>query len=206
MEAAMRLFAERGYAGASVGAIEEAAGLAPRSGALYQHFKSKDALLRAAVDHELEAMDDLASVMDMLPLGDLRAELTLLARWNLASLERRSTLARFLRREGESLPKAIRNRLYERLVAQPYALVTDWLRERVDKAGADPLDFEAVAMVMIEPMSSFGSMRRLFGRTPGDVDEERLVAAWVDICLAFAHVHGLIDGDGRGRASSGAAG
>jgi AcrR family transcriptional regulator len=166
-----------------------------RSGALYQHFKSKDALLRAAIDHELEAMDDLASVMEMLPLGDLRAELTLLARWNLGSLERRSTLGRFLRREGDSLPDDLRERLYERLVAQPYALVTDWLRAHVSEAGVDPVDFEAVAMVMIEPMSSFGSMRRLIGRTPGDVDEERLVEARVDICMAFAQVHGLVDAE-----------
>ena len=39
MTAAIELFAERGFEGASVGEIERSAGLAPRSGALYQHFK-----------------------------------------------------------------------------------------------------------------------------------------------------------------------
>jgi len=39
MTAAIELFAERGFDGTSVGEIERAAGLAPRSGALYQHFK-----------------------------------------------------------------------------------------------------------------------------------------------------------------------
>src|SRR5918992_1148197 len=104
MSAAMELFAERGFDGTSVGEIERAAGLAPRSGALYQHFKGgKEELLRSAVEHELRAIDELGSVMEMLPLGDLRAELTLMARWNLASLERRSELARFVRRDAARL-------------------------------------------------------------------------------------------------------
>src|SRR5918999_3711418 len=102
--AAMALFAERGFDGASVGEIERAAGMAPRSGAIYQHFKGgKDELLRSAIERELRAIDELGSVLEMLPLGDLRAELTLMARWNLASLERRSELARFVRRDAERL-------------------------------------------------------------------------------------------------------
>ena len=43
---AMRLFAERGYRGTTVGDIEQAAGLAPRAGGLYKHFASKDEVLR----------------------------------------------------------------------------------------------------------------------------------------------------------------
>ena len=77
MTAAIELFAERGFDGTSVGEIERAAGLAPRSGALYQHFKGgKEELLRCAIERELRAIDELGSVMEMLPLGDLRAELT----------------------------------------------------------------------------------------------------------------------------------
>src|ERR671925_300213 len=106
--------------------IERAAGLAPRSGALYQHFKGgKDELLRAAIEHELRAIDELGSVMEMLPLGDLRAEFTLLARWNLGSLERRSELARFVRRDRTRPPPELREALYRRLVAGPYEQVVD---------------------------------------------------------------------------------
>src|SRR2546430_1167594 len=86
MTSAMRLVAEQGYDAASVGAIEQEAGLAPRSGALYKHFRGKHELLRAAIEREMRAVDELDAVVEMLPLGDLRAELTLLARWNLSSL------------------------------------------------------------------------------------------------------------------------
>jgi hypothetical protein len=55
-------------------------------------------VLRAAVERDLEHLDSLDEAPRMLPLGDLRAELTFLARWNLSSLEQRSDLLRFLRR------------------------------------------------------------------------------------------------------------
>ena len=44
LDAAVELFAERGYTETTVGDIEEAAGLVPRAGAMYKHFASKDEL------------------------------------------------------------------------------------------------------------------------------------------------------------------
>jgi AcrR family transcriptional regulator len=189
MTAAMALFAERGFDGTSVGEIERAAGLAARSGALYQYFKGgKAELLRSAVEHELQAIDELGSVLDMLPLGDLRAELTLMARWNLASLERRSQLTRFVRRDGTRLPPELRDTLYERLVAQPYGLIVDWLGQRLPASDAD---LYAIALILVEPMASYRSIRQTFGRVPDGLDDERFVAAWVETALAVARHHGV---------------
>jgi AcrR family transcriptional regulator len=191
MSAAIELFAERGFDGTSVGEIERAAGLAPRSGALYQHFKGgKDELLRRAIAHELRAIDELGSVMEMLPLGDLRAELTLLARWNLGSLERRSALARFVRRDAARLPPELRDELYHRLVGGPYEQVVGWLRSRFT-AAPQPPDLYALALVLVETISAYHSLRRTFGRTPDDVDDERFVAAWVETALAVARRYGI---------------
>src|SRR5918992_244976 len=139
MTAAMALFADRGFDGTSVGEIERTAGLAPRSGALYQHFKGgKEELLRSAIERELRAIDELGSVMEMLPLGDLRAELTLLARWNLGSLERRSELARFVRRDAARLAPEVRDELYDRLVGPPYEQVVTWLQSRLEPGRDQP--------------------------------------------------------------------
>jgi AcrR family transcriptional regulator len=191
LDAAMSLFAEKGYEATSVGDIESAAGLAPRSGALYQHFRGKDEVLHAAVERQLEAIDELPSVMDMLPLGDLGAELTLLARWNLTSLDRRSDLTRFVWREGDLLPPKLRDKLYRRLVAQPYEAITSWLRQRAERAGVHDVDLEALALVMVESMSAYRGMRAIFGRVPGDVDDERLVETWVEVALAYARERGM---------------
>jgi AcrR family transcriptional regulator len=191
MAAAMTLFAERGFDGASIGEIERAAGMAPRSGAIYQHFKGgKDELLRAAIERELRAIDELGSVMEMLPLGDLRAELTLLARWNLGSLERRSALSRFVRRDVARLPADLRDELYARLVSRPYEQVVEWLDSRFADAPERP-DLHALALVLVESLSAFHSMRSTFGRTPDAVDDERFVAAWAETALAVARRYGI---------------
>ena len=105
LAAALRLFAERGYSATSVGEIEAAAGLSPRSGALYKHFPSKRALLEAAFEERIAAIEAFQDQLrDFGPLGDLRAELTLTARWGLAELERERELALSVMKEGERLP------------------------------------------------------------------------------------------------------
>jgi AcrR family transcriptional regulator len=191
MDAALALFSERGYAATSVGAIEAAAGLAPRSGALYQHFEGKAQLLDATLDRELATVDDLEQALAMLPLGDLRAELTLLARWNLASLDRRAALIRFVRREAHLLTAPRRERLYTRLVARPYELITAWLARRFEQAGVPSPDLDALALLLIEPMAAYKELRLTFGQVPGDVTDARLIDTWVDMALAVAASYGL---------------
>jgi AcrR family transcriptional regulator len=191
MQAALKLFAERGYKATTVGAIETEAGLAPRTGALYQHFKSKQELLEAAIENELAAMGELGDALAMLPLGDLRAELTLLARWNLASLDRREDLTRFIRREVHLLPKRMRTRLYESLVARPYAEIVVWLEGRYRDAGVDPPDVAALALILIESMAAYRELDHLFGRVPDKIDDRRFVDAWVEIGVTVAAHHGL---------------
>lgn len=191
MDAALALFAERGFRATTVGAIETAAGLAPRSGALYQHFKGKQQLLEAAVNRELAAMDGLANAIAMFPLGDLRAEVTMLARWNLASLERRTALTSFVRREADLLPKRLRTKLYDRLVERPYVEIVVWLDSRFKETETDPPDLDALALILIESMGAYKELHRVFGQVPAGIDDERFVAAWVEVALAVAGRYGL---------------
>lgn len=196
VEVALELFAEHGYAGVSVGQIEQAAGLAPRSGALYQYFRSKQDLLQAALVHAARTVDDLDGVLGMLPLGDLRAELVLLARWNLASLQRRTTLTRFLTTHGAEIPDELRAEMYDHLVQRPYQRIGAWLRERLAGVpGADRLDVDATVLVLVESMAGYRTVRDVFGRVPGEVDDERFVQAWVITALALATNVGLTPPD-----------
>lgn len=85
---AMRLFSAKGYEATSVSQIEAAAGLAAGSGALYHHFKSKEALLDAGIDRQLDrrrAMRDIRALFA--GLGDLQAELTVLGRYLLGVID-----------------------------------------------------------------------------------------------------------------------
>jgi AcrR family transcriptional regulator len=181
LDAAMELFARRGYAGTSIGAVETAAGLAPRSGALYQYFSGKDELLAAAVERKLEALDDLGPALEMLPLGDLRSELRLLARWNLKSLADRDALTRFVLRDAEHLPARLRRRLYERLVERPYAQVVAWVEQRIGSTAASRVDVYALTLILVESMAAYTMLRSAFSRLPDDIDDDRFVEAWVDL-------------------------
>jgi AcrR family transcriptional regulator len=54
LDAALDAFAELGYEGTSISELERRVGLAAGTGSFYRHFPSKDALLQAAVDREVE--------------------------------------------------------------------------------------------------------------------------------------------------------
>ena len=188
--AAMRLFAERGYAGTTVGEIEAAAGLAPRSGALYQYFDGKRDLLDAALERHVADLGQMQDAIDLLPLGDLRAELTLMARWNLQDLRRRRDLHRFLRKEGDRFPELVA-KVYRETGEGPLRRTAEFLRERLGQAGAGVPDAEALVAVMVQTMAAYRWHEDIYGAPPLDVDEERFVTAWVDICLAYARERGI---------------
>ncbi len=188
--AAMRLFAERGYAGTTVGDIEAAAGLAPRSGALYQYFTSKRELLEAAFDRHVRDLEQMQSALDLLPLGDLRSELTLMARWNMQDLKKREDLYRFMRKEGDQFPELVAA-VYEDISERPLRRVAELLCDRFRSAGVAEPDCEALVAVLVQSMSAYRAHESSFGKPPLLVDEERFIDMWVDVCLAFAQTRGI---------------
>jgi hypothetical protein len=95
-----------------------------------------------------------------------------------------------VRRDGARLPTELRETLYDRLVDQPYGLVVDWLRERLPDTDQAP-DLYPLALILVEPMGSYRSIRQTFGRVPDDIDDERFVAAWVQTALALARHYGI---------------
>src|SRR4051812_34526987 len=101
LQAATELFAEQGYRKTTVGDIEARAGLAPRSGALYQYFSGKEEVLRAGIEKRIAELRAMTTALDLMPLADLRSEVILLGRWNLQDLSRREPLYRLVRQEGE---------------------------------------------------------------------------------------------------------
>ncbi|MDH6197299.1 AcrR family transcriptional regulator [Mycobacterium frederiksbergense] len=105
---AMKLFSERGFEATSVSQIEAAAGLSAGSGALYRHFKSKDALLAAGIDRQLDrrsAMQDIRTLFA--GLGDLHSELTVLGRYLLTVIDQESELLRIAARTPAGLSERL---------------------------------------------------------------------------------------------------
>jgi AcrR family transcriptional regulator len=92
-DAALNLFIENGYGNTTIADIERAAGLAPRTGGFYRHFPGKADL--AAEIGETSIIENRRELGfdGVLPLGDTRAELVLIARGDLRAAERQAPLA-----------------------------------------------------------------------------------------------------------------
>ncbi len=94
--AALTLFIERGFVATSIGAIESAAGLAPRAGAFYRHFKSKEALLEELARDRITETPDEFDFDGLRAFNDTRAELVALARQFEKAAERQRPYLRLI--------------------------------------------------------------------------------------------------------------
>lgn len=185
VDAGLRLFADNGFQGTTVGEIEKQAGLTPRAGALYKHFPSKEAVLEAAFERHVQELEALHSAIELMPLGDLRAELTLLTRWGLQMLAHERDLRRIVIAEGDRFPK-LKRRFRESIVDRAYEEVTAFVRLKMDSGELPQGDAEATAVLVTTALLGYSLEYDVFGRHPAGVDEERLITAIVDSCMAIA--------------------
>jgi AcrR family transcriptional regulator len=185
VEAGIRLFAERGFQGTTVGEIERAAGLTPRAGALYKHFPSKEAVLEAAFERHVAELEALHSAIELMPLGDLRAELTLVAKGGLQMLERERALRRIVITEGDRFPE-LKRAYRDRIVDRAYAEVTAFIRLKMDSGELPEGDAEAIAVLLAGSLLGYSVEYDVFGRHPAGVDSDRLIETAVDCCMGLA--------------------
>jgi len=184
LASALELFAEQGYEATSTAQIEAAAGLSPRSGALYKHFRSKQELLDVALAQHMQEIDALPERLDLGPLGDLRSELTLVARWGLAELERERPLARIVMKEGHRLPAVVEG-FRQAIVLRGHALAREVLRRYSASHATAFDDLEATAAVLCSSLVGFALQGQIVGSNFVEVDDERFAAAWVTAAVAI---------------------
>lgn len=173
---AMRLFSQQGYQATSISQIEKAAGLVPGCGALYNHFKTKDALLRAGIDRQLDrrrAMHDISALFA--GQGDLRTELTLLGRYLMSVLDQESEL---LQVTARSTPTAS-SRLTEAcaaLIDSLYSQLADWITVCAPKLA--PGGAKRLAVVGINALVGKRATRIVFGAPGVDTPDDEYIADW----------------------------
>ena len=127
---AMRLFSDKGFEATSVSQIEAAAGLAAGSGALYRHFKSKDALLSAGIDRQLDRRAAMADIRALFAgLGDLHSELTVLGRYLLTVIDQETELLQIAARTPAGLSERLDTAyaaLFNTLTDELHGWITAW--------------------------------------------------------------------------------
>lgn len=183
LDNALRLFADRGYEATSVGEIEAAAGLAPRSGALYKHFASKRALIDAALAERFAAIDSIDERVALMPRGNLRAELEFAARLALGELERERDLCRLVMKEGDRFPE-LAHAFHGGIVARGHRIAAAWLEARAESLGREIGDIEGLAQVLTDALVGYVLQHNIFGPGAVPVERERVITAWVGLAAA----------------------
>jgi AcrR family transcriptional regulator len=195
VDEAMRLFSEHGYTATSIAKIEAAAGLTPGAGGIYHHFASKEAVLAAGIERQLARLGALREIRHVLgSLGDLKAELTLTARYILAELDSESELLRILASEARHQPQLLKTAV-DQLVSSTFNGFATWIAERSERPIADE-EAAAIAAIGLGSLLSSRLLRDVLG-IPPQVDDATLVDTWVGLMvLALEHP------DGGGRVAS----
>ena len=177
MQAALELFLEQGYQKTSIARIETEAGLAPRAGAFYRHFDSKETLLvelaRAYVSETPEdfGLDRLAA------FGDTRSELVAIALKYEEAMIRQKPFARLIEEIrlldfGADLQDELNTDMMVGLMA--------WISDK--PAGKDLSDKQAAALLI----SVFGGWLFYLFKAQQDVtldplDRDTMLDGWATL-------------------------
>lgn len=181
VDEAMRLFSQHGYAATSIAKIEAAAGLTPGAGGIYHHFPSKEAVLAAGIERQLSRLSALREIRQVLgSLGDLKAELTLTARYVLAELDSESELLRILASDARNRPRLLTTAV-DQLVRSTFDGFTTWISERAERTITDD-EATAIASFGLGSLLCTRLLRDVLG-IPAQVDEETFVDTWVGLMV-----------------------
>jgi AcrR family transcriptional regulator len=179
LDEAMRLFSKHGYAATSIAKIEAASGLTPGAGGLYHHFESKEAVLAAGIERHLARLGALREIRQVLgSLGDIRAELTLTARYILAELDSESELLRILASDARNRPQLLTSAV-EELVSSTFTGFATWVGERAERTISDE-EASAIAVFGLGSLLSSRLLRDVL-EISIEIDDQALVDTWVQI-------------------------
>lgn len=194
LDAAVELFGRKGYTATSVGEIETAAGLVPRSGALYKHFASKRALLDAAVQRRAAVAEKANEMVDSVLSGDIRTEARFYCQGSLRIIRDDQALMRIVMREGDNFTE-LRDEFHRRIVSRGHASTITWLRLAAQRTGAPEPDLNALAALLLGSIINHCVLDTLFGKPPGGLSDERFVDLWTDSTIKLLEAHGLVAAD-----------
>jgi AcrR family transcriptional regulator len=181
--AAIELFASRGFRGTTVGDIEQAAGLSPRAGGLYRHFRSKEEVLEAGIERHVSELEAMRPALDAMPLEDLRPALRAIGRWAFDELHAEMPLMKIVQKDGDQFPE-LAAEVHERIVRRGHRDATDLVERMMGEDGADGRA-AALAAVALNSLVGYRIEESMFGAGRGQVPEEEFIETWVDALSTY---------------------
>ncbi len=176
-DSAIRLFLKNGYAGTTIGEIESGAGVAPRAGTFYRHFKSKQELLIEIAKTQISESASEFNFAQISSLGNTRAELMLIAQLYEKATERQIRFLPLIEelrktRFGKKHEKAANEEMLQALVG--------WISQKPRTQSLDPQQLASLAMVVFGGWL-FYLTKFAQGVTLNHFDRDQLINDWADI-------------------------
>jgi AcrR family transcriptional regulator len=189
IEAAMKVFAEKGYRGATSRGIAEAAGITP--GTIYWYFKNKEDLFRAVIRERSPIPKIMAQVAD--PDRPPEEVIPELMDNYLRGIEEGVAVYAFrivLSEAGHhpELTAIIREEIAGRLIAG----IAGYLEEQVKRGRIRPMNLTFLAMLVMGPLLLSGIARFVLGLDFGPGTRQELVKT-----ASQAILYGIVRKEGK---------
>src|SRR5581483_9606994 len=144
--------------------------------ALYHHFRSKEELLEAGIDRQLDRRHAMRDIRNLFAgLGDLQSELTMLGRYLLMVLDDETQLLQIASRVPAELSQRLHT-AYAALFDGLYTELADWLRGWVPAIAED--EATALSAVAVNALLGKRATSTFFHPPKSDLSDEGYLAQW----------------------------
>ena len=182
---ATRLFAEQGIKATTVAQIEQAVGLRKGSGGVHRHFATKNDLVRAVLDAQLDqGRSSLAAATELpWPAPDqVGAYLQAIGRLTLTQANENREVALIMLRDAHNLPPGLLDAQHTKNFELTYEATAHAFRELQQSVGSDVgIDADALGFLFLAPLIYFRLIEWATNRRILDLDDDRLLAAWTAV-------------------------
>jgi AcrR family transcriptional regulator len=184
IDAATRRFAAQGIRQTTVAQIEADAGLRPGSGGLHRHFATKNDLVRAVLDTQVErATQPAIAPANPETAGDddLGNALRQLGRRVLLDADDHRDVALIMLREAHNIPRDVLDEHHRKNFALTYEAVAARLRDNYPALTEHAIDPDALAFLMIAPLIYHRIVQWALDETILDLTDDRLLDTWAAV-------------------------
>lgn len=172
LQAAVQVFADQGYTGATTRGIAEAAGVSELT--LFRHFGSKKNLFMAAIQRH-SAIPGIEAALASQLSGDPRQDLTMIGTHFLSTLtERRQELLMTLYEAGR-IPEV--RQVSAQVPRQQREMLTSYMRRQIETGQLRDLDPSMMAQAFLGMLFAYAIYQALFDKTPPG---EEMIRSCVD--------------------------
>lgn len=151
LEAALKLFGQQGFHATTLDQVAESAGVS--KGAIYWHFKSKDDLVDAIVEH-YSAIPDLARLMVTGADIDEHETLSLIASRLLETAQARIDVLRMAVCESQHFP-VVRDLLFQKALGKLYTHLSQYLEGRIEAGVFRPCNPMLATQIFVSTLVMF---------------------------------------------------